>query len=176
MSLQNHLNGLRCVLEDRLRIWRGALFTLGAMSLFGISTFIYGRIHGFSLSPLWGEGEFRLPHIDFIEGDGFTRIAVEVAYWSSLGVIIRWLNVSAKETQTPGFDLIGHFNKLFTEWVSVPIMSIFVVYVFSVLQINLDAGIALSIPTASIGFVIALSFILGFLGSEAVRYHRRCGS
>jgi hypothetical protein len=165
-TIYNRLIRVKDGIVSRLLAWRGVVVILELLLLMGVGIYFYSRVHNYNVSLLLSSESFQLPILDFILGEGFVPTAVEVVFWTSIGVIIKHLSTIKMETQRNDFDLLVYFGEVIAEWISMPIAAAVLVFFLRMVQFNLGKGIELSLSNADIGVVIGMSLLLGFFSED----------
>ena len=148
-------------LGARLVIWRGIFLTISLLLLLGIATVFYWYIHQSDFAAMFRPDGVRLDRFDFVPGDGYFPMALEILYWVSVGVIVKRLRLAGQDARQTDFDLIEYFNEAFSEWLTAPLLAVFALYFLSALRVELTSDLTLSLKDAKIELIIAVSFVLG---------------
>ncbi len=135
---------------------------------FLVLTYFYQFLHGINVFELFRQPPALLP-FDFIGGSANAfSIAVEIVYWALMGVVCQMAYQVSRAVVDGKFDAWkSTFN-----WISISLYAIGVAIalIFSLKVISLNVGdIRITLASAPIEVIIAISFILGFYSEESRR-------
>jgi hypothetical protein len=112
-----------------------------------------------------------LNYLDFLpvlalEEGGLSNHVVRFWFFSSIAVIARWITLSARDIRKPDVDLVLYLNEWVADLVSTPLIVVILIFCLRIPRLQLGEHITLALEQADAELLTALSFLLGFFGSN----------
>jgi hypothetical protein len=133
-----------------------------------VSTYYLALLHGINLLDLLRQQQ-TVSAFDFIGGNANAfSIGTEIVYWTLMGVICQMAYQSGRTIIRGQFD----FWRSVFSWIGISLyaVGIAIAVIFSLKVVSLNIGdIKITLASAPIEVIIAISFILGFYSEESRR-------